>query len=79
MTGPTARPYHTSPSDRKIIAGLVAKLITNGMAVESNSPFASPVHLVKKGGNFCLVMDYRVLNAATVRLNCGLLPVSTIS
>jgi hypothetical protein len=28
MTGPTARPYHTSPSDRKIIAGLVAELIT---------------------------------------------------
>ena len=67
MTGPSSRPYHSSPSDRATIAGLVAELISNGTAVESNSPFASPVHLVRKAGKVRLVMDYRALNAATVR------------
>jgi hypothetical protein len=36
-------------------------------AIESNSPFASPVHLLRKGGNVRLVMDYRALNAVTIR------------
>ena len=67
MTGPTARPYHNSPADRAVIASRVAELITNGTVSESSSPFASPVHLVRKGGKARLVMDYRALNSATVR------------
>jgi hypothetical protein len=66
MTGPAARPYHTSPSDRKIIAGLVAELITNGTAVESKSPFAAAGTLGKERGedSSCKWFTVFDLNAA---------------
>jgi hypothetical protein len=50
-----------------IIDGLVAELLETGRAVESKSPYSSPVQLVKKDGKFCLVADYRRLNKSTVR------------
>jgi hypothetical protein len=50
-----------------VVDGLVAELLDTGRAIESNSPYISPVHLVKKDGNFRLVIDYRRLNKVTVR------------
>ena len=42
-------------------------LIDKRRVQESTSPYASPVHLVKKGTKFRLTIDYRKLNEVIVR------------
>ena len=45
----------------------MATLLKNGMIQESQSPFASPVLLVKKKSDWRMCVDYRRLNALTVK------------
>ena len=65
---PVAQPYRTIPPRhfdevREHIQGLLAKKII----VESHSPYASPIVIVrKKDGTLRLCVDYRRLNAKTV-------------
>jgi len=59
-------PYRVSQYEREIIEKEVKDKLDSGLIVESNSPFASPVVLVRKKDKiwrFCV--DYRKLNATT--------------
>lgn len=60
------RPIH--PSDREAVKQHLKELLDAGIIKESQSPFASPVVLVrKKNGSIRLCIDYRKLNARTIR------------
>jgi hypothetical protein len=62
------RPYRYSSVQKDIVDGLVEEMMEKGWIQHSNSPFASPVVLVrKKGGQWRLCVDYRRLNQATIK------------
>ena len=58
----------TSPSERETIRKQVQEMISDGAIRPSQSPWASPVVLVaKKDGDTRFCVDYRKLNAVTVK------------
>lgn len=60
------RPIH--PSDREAVKQHLRELLDAGIIRESESPFASPVVLVrKKNGKIRLCIDYRKLNTRTIK------------
>lgn len=60
------RPIH--PSDREAVKQHLRELLDAGIIRESESPFASPIVLVrKKNGQIRLCVDYRKLNAHTIK------------
>ena len=62
------QPRRTSPWKHDEIERQVADLLHQGRVTESSSPWSSPVVLVaKKDGSQRLCIDYRQLNAATVK------------
>lgn len=62
------RPYRYTPFQKDEIEQQVAHLLKNNMIEASHSPFASPVLLVKKkNGEWRLCVDYRILNAYTIK------------
>lgn len=61
-------PYRLSASEREAVRNIVDELITSGVVRESQSPFASPIILVrKKEGSYRMCVDYRELNSHTIR------------
>lgn len=61
-----SRPIH--PSDREAVKQHLRELLDAGIIRESESPYASPVVLVrKKNGKIRLCIDYRKLNARTIK------------
>jgi len=63
-----SKPYHYSSHHKTEIEQQVQELLQAGFITHSKSPFASPVLLVKKkDGTWRLCVDYRKLNALTVK------------
>ncbi|CAN6301690.1 unnamed protein product, partial [Urochloa humidicola] len=61
-------PYRYTPAQKTEIEEQVSNLLRNHMIQESNSPFASPLLLVKKKtGEWRLCVDFRRLNAYTIK------------
>ena len=61
-------PYRVPSFVRNQIDNEVEKMLKNGIIRESNSPWASPVVMVKKkNGKFRFCVDYRKLNKLTVK------------
>lgn len=62
------RPYRLAPAERDHVKKLIKDLKDNNIIRDSNSPFASPILLVrKKDGSDRMCVDYRELNSNTVR------------
>ncbi|CAH2218043.1 jg26686 [Pararge aegeria aegeria] len=62
------RPYRLPHSERKLVQDMIGDMMDNGIVRESNSPYASPIVLVKKkSGEKRLCVDYRALNSRTIR------------
>ena len=62
------RPYRYSPQQKDEIEKQVRDMLHKGLIQHSVSSFASPVLLVKKkDGSWCFCVDYRHLNAITVK------------
>lgn len=67
-TPPNTRPYRVPHAQRDELEKQVQQLLKNRVIRQSQSPFASPAILVrKKDGSWRLCIDYRKLNAATIK------------
>lgn len=64
----TCKPYRLSLFEREKVRKIVADLMEKGIVEPANSPYASPILLLKKKtGDFRMVVDYRRLNSITVK------------
>lgn len=62
------RPYRMSQSEKLKVRDIVQDLLSKGIIRESESPYSSPVLLVKKkDGSDRMCVDYRALNRITVK------------
>lgn len=65
------RPYRISPQLKDELETQVHEMLTKGFIQTSTSPFSSPVLLVKKKeGTWRFCVDYRQVNAITVKNKC---------
>lgn len=69
-TPPVSKCYRGNPTTNNEMRLIVNKLLAAGLIRESQSSYASPALLIKKKDNsFRLVIDYKKLNAITIKDN----------
>jgi hypothetical protein len=62
------RPYKYAPTQKDELEKQIADMLRRGVIQPSNSPYASPVILVKKkDGGWRMCVDYRYLNTLTIK------------
>lgn len=70
----TFRPRRLSFSEKADVRKIVQSLLEDGIIRSSDSPYSSPIVLVKKkNGDTRMCVDYRTLNSLTIRDNFPLL------
>ena len=62
---PSFRPRKLNPTMMEVAKNTIEKMLEEGVIEPSNSPFASPIHLVPKKKGWRLCGDYRALNRVT--------------
>nr|GEW87393.1 retrovirus-related Pol polyprotein from transposon 17.6 [Tanacetum cinerariifolium] len=67
-TTSSVKPYRHSPTQKDAIEIMVKELLESGVIRPSQSPFSSPIVMVKKkDGTWRMCIDYRKLNAQTIQ------------
>ncbi|GJU56063.1 reverse transcriptase [Tanacetum coccineum] len=62
------KPYRHPPTQKDVIEAMVVELLESGVIKKSNSPFSSPIVMVKKKDNsWRMCVDYRQLNKQTIK------------
>lgn len=62
------RPYRLAENEKSIVRNITQELLDNDIIRESNSPYASPILLIKKkNGEYRMCVDFRKLNAVTIK------------
>lgn len=65
---PFRRPYRMSPSEKEEVQRQVTELLNKGWIQPSTSPYGAPILFVQKpDGSLRMCVDYRALNAITVK------------